>query len=97
MNEEKLRTLLPVGSVVMLRGAQHAMMIYGIAQIDPESKKVFDYICVLWPEGNAGKGTQFLFNHEDIDKVLFKGLNGLERDQFIDRLVEMSEAGELPE
>ena len=90
MNEQKIRSLLPIGSVVLIKDAQHALMIYGIAQKDYESGKVFDYIGVLWPEGNGGQGTQFLFNHETIIKVLFKGLNLVERDRFIDGLVALN-------
>ena len=90
MNEEKLRSLLPAGSVVLLRNAQHALMIYGILQRDNASGEIYDYIGVLWPEGNGGQGTQFLFQHEDIAQVLFKGLNLLERDRFIDRLAQNS-------
>ena len=89
MNVEKLHNLLPAGSVVLLQNAKHALMIYGIMQRDNESGKVFDYIGVLWPEGNGGAGTQFLFNHEDIVMVLFKGLNLIERDRFIDALAEL--------
>lgn len=89
MDEVKIRNLLPAGSVVLIRNAQHALMIYGVIQRDNATGKVFDYISVLWPEGNGGEGTQFLFNHEDIVKVLFKGLNLLERDRFIEGLIEL--------
>ncbi len=93
MNEEKIRNLLPAGSVVLIRNAKHALMIYGVMQKDFVSGKVFDYISVLWPEGNGGTGTQFLFNHEDIVKVLFKGLNRIERDTFIEELLEAYRGG----
>lgn len=92
MKEEKLRGLLPIGSVVLLREAKHALMIFGVMQQDLETKRVCDYIGVLWPEGNGGQGTQFLFNHEDITQVLFKGLNLIERDQWLDTLVELAKS-----
>ncbi len=88
--EEKLRSLLSAGSVVMIRNAQHALMIHGIVQRDNATGKICDYIGVLWPEGYGGTGSQFLFNHEDIEQVLFKGLNLLERDRFIERLAEQN-------
>ena len=95
MNEEKIRNLLPIGSVVKVREMQRPMMIYGVIQKDIATEKVMDYISVLWPEGNGGAGTQFMFNHEDIEKVYFKGLNLLERDRFIEALVESCKAGEM--
>ncbi len=93
MNEERIRNLLPIGSVVKVREMQRPMMIYGVIQKDIATDQVMDYISVLWPEGNGGAGTQFMFNHEDIEEVYFKGLNLIERDRFIDALVENCKAG----
>ena len=87
MTEAKIRSLLPIGSVVVLRDTQRPLMIYGILQKERDTGKIHDYVGVLWPEGSGGEGTQFLFRHEDIVRVLFKGLNLMERDAFIDRLV----------
>ena len=33
-----------------------------------------------------GDGTQFLFNHEDIDDIFFRGYEDEEREGFIDNL-----------
>ena len=95
MNEEKIRNLLPIGSVVLVREMQHPVMIYGILQKDVASGRTLDYISVLWPEGNGGAGTQLMFNHEDIEKVFFRGLNLIERDFFIDSLAEAYKSGKL--
>ena len=95
MNEEKIRNLLPIGSVVLIREMQHPVIIYGILQKDVASGRILDYISVLWPEGNGGAGTQFMFNHEDIAKVFFKGLNLIERDFFIESIVEAYKTGKL--
>ena len=88
MNEERIRKLLPIGSVIMLREAKKPLMILGVCQTAVEENKLYDYIGVLWPEGNIGTEGQFLFNHEDIEKILFRGLDGIQRDEFIDMLVD---------
>ena len=81
--------LLPIGSVVLLAGAQKKLMICGIGQTKEDSGKTYDYIGVLYPEGNMGDGSQFLFNHADIDEVTFRGYEDLERTQFIEKLQEI--------
>lgn len=78
--------LLPIGSVVRLKGAKKDLMIFGVCQTKKDSKKEFDYIGVVWPEGNLGANTQVLFNHDDIDAVNFIGYDTPERKDFIERL-----------
>ena len=86
--EKQIRDLLPIGSVVLLRNGKKPLMIYGVCQTDEESGQEYDYISVIWPEGNLGNGSSFMFNNEDIDKLLFRGADGVERDDFIDKLVD---------
>ena len=86
--------LLPAGSVVMLKEGEKRLMVFGVKQTDTvengESTD-FDYIGVLYPEGNMGSEFQFLFNHEDVEEVFFRGYEDAERDEFIERLTEYYE------
>ncbi len=80
-----VRELLPIGSVVMLKHAEKPLMIYGIKQLDTENPDVeYDYIGVLYPEGNIGSNFQYLFNHQDISKVLFTGYKSDLLSDFLD-------------
>lgn len=88
MTEERINRFLPIGSVVMLNGALKALMIYGVAQTDNDTGVEYDYIGVLWPEGNIGEDTQFLFNQSDVKEVLFQGYETTERRDFLQGLVE---------
>ena len=88
MMEKHVRSLLPIGSVVLLNGGKKPLMIYGIRQADAQdTSKEYDYISVLYPEGNLGEKTQFLFNHSDIEKILFRGFEDELRAQFMEALV----------
>ena len=80
--------LLPIGSVVILKNAVKKLMVYGVGQTDLNENKDYDYIGVMYPEGNMGEGTQYLFNHNDIDTVFFRGYEDEEREAFITRLQE---------
>ena len=88
MTDERINRFLPIGSVVMLNGALKALMIYGVAQTDNDTGVEYDYIGVLWPEGNIGEDTQFLFNLSDVKEVLFQGYETTERRDFLQGLVE---------
>lgn len=78
------KEFLPIGSVVLLENATKKLMIYGVGQTDESNNKTYDYIGVMYPEGNLGQGTQYLFNHADIKEVVFKGLDDEERQAFIE-------------
>lgn len=46
-------------------------MIYGVMQSERENKlfkkpKTYDYVSVLYPQGNLWSSMHFLFNQEDI-------------------------------
>lgn len=86
MNKRNVMELLPIGSVVMLKEAEKRLMIFGFCQTDSETKKEYDYLGVLYPEGNVGENIRFLFNHEDIMRVDYLGFHDEERAEFLTRL-----------
>lgn len=82
-----IKDLLPIGSVVMLRNAKKPLMIFGIKQLATERPdEEFDYIGVMYPEGNIGQQFQYLFNHADIEEVLFVGYETEERQKFLEEV-----------
>ncbi len=86
--------LLPIGTVVKLKGGKKRLMVFGIKQMqklnENDSSKEYDYIGVLYPEGNLGAKSQFLFNHEDIEVVYYRGFEDIERQKFIESLNKLS-------
>lgn len=83
--------LLPIGSVVILKNAAKRLMIYGVGQTNAKDNKHYDYIGVMYPEVSMGEGSQYLFNHGDIQEIFFRGFEDDERDRFIDRLQQFYE------
>jgi len=70
----KIEGLLPVGSVVLLQGGSHRVMIIGYCQkLLSEPNRVFDYVGCLFPEGFISAEKNYLFNREQIDKVYHVG------------------------
>ena len=92
-NQKKSATLqnvkeyLPIGSVVLLKNGESKVMIYGIKQTTSGNDE-YDYIGVLYPEGNLGDEYTFLFNHQSIDKVFFRGYEDEEREAFIESIAD---------
>lgn len=90
----KIKDLLPIGTVVIMKDGEQPLMIYGMMQTDGngglfKKSKEYDYVCVPYPQGNMGEGSSFLINHEDIDKILFRGYDSEEREKFLDELSQM--------
>lgn len=85
-----IKNLLPIGSVVLLKGGEKRLMISGIKQIeDGGNGQEYDYMGVLYPEGHMGDQFQYLFNHEDIAETVFRGYEDEERQEFLDKLAKL--------
>lgn len=79
-----IKDLLPVGSVVLLKGGIKKLVIMGIKQANAEEPDVeYDYAGVMYPEGYLGNDTLYLFNHADINDIIFTGYTNPERDDFL--------------
>lgn len=92
-----MKDLLPVGSVVLLKDATKKLVIIGILQVNSEQNRIYDYLGVPYPEGFMGADNNFLFDHEDINDIIFTGYTNPEREGFMkvmDMLYE-KEAGEF--
>lgn len=80
MNYEKY---LPIGTVVLLKGAKKRVMITGFCTFADENKtKLYDYVGVLYPEGFIASNQTLLFNHEQIDKIYHLGFVDDEEKKF---------------
>jgi len=67
--------LLPIGSVVLLKGGNKKIMICGRGQsmVGDDSERLFDYCACYYPEGYLSADQLFLFNHDAIEKVYYIG------------------------
>ena len=84
--KNNVKELLPIGSVVLLKGGTKKAMIFGVKQRDTGTNVEHDYIGVTYPEGNLGAEMQFYFEHESIAEVCFRGFEDDERASFIEKL-----------
>jgi len=82
---------LPLGSVVMLKGASKRLMITGFCTMaaDDESGAMYDYSGCMYPEGVISSDHTALFNHYQIEKVYHVGLIDEEEKTFKAKLIEL--------
>ena len=73
---------LPIGSIVLLKGGEKRVMIYGRKQKQLDTGRLWDYIACLYPEGHVNDEFTFLFNHDQIDRVFFIGFQDQEEFDF---------------
>lgn len=77
---------LPIGSVVRLVNGTKRIMIYGRRQLNAETGVMYDYVACFYPEGNINAQFTFMFNHSDIEEVIFRGYTDEEDKALCDRL-----------
>ncbi len=83
----KMKDYLPVGSVVLLKNGKKKLMVIGIKQRVPgEEMKEYDYMGLLYPEGYLTKELVYMFDHEDIAEVIFRGYHDAEREQLLETI-----------
>lgn len=87
------KDLLPVGSVVLLKGGEKRIMICGRIQAKAGGNEIYDYSACYYPQGIVDPASMFFFNRDAIDKVFFIGFQDAEelafREQVLDQLGEL--------
>ena len=67
--------LLPIGSVIILKNFNKKLMIIGYkSSIIGKPEMVFDYSACFYPDGFVSAEQSILFDHKQIEQVLFVGM-----------------------
>lgn len=78
-----METLLPNGTIVLLKGGNKRLMIYGRKQLTvDEEETMYDYLGVPYPEGYINEKYTYVFNHSDIIDIIHEGYVDEEEDEF---------------
>lgn len=81
------KNLLPIGSVVLLKGADKRVMICGRIQTREGDLNIYDYSACYYPEGIMSENMIF-FNRNDIERVFFLGFQDTEELQYRHELLD---------
>lgn len=86
-----MKELLPIGSVVLLKGAKRRLMICGRLQYLEGDNRLYDYSGCLYPEGITDPKQMYVFDGGSIEQVVAVGLQDEEEMHFRKILVEKGE------
>ena len=88
------KDLLPIGSVVLLKGGNKRIMICGRIQAQAGKNVIYDYSACYYPEGIVDPKKMFFFNRDAVDQVFFIGFQDQEeldyRHTVLDQLGDLS-------
>ena len=89
MDINGINKFLPIGSVVLLKGAKKRLMIMGHRIVAKENiSKIYDYSGCLYPEGNINSELNILFDHENVEKIYLLGYSDEEEKEYRKNLLE---------
>lgn len=80
---------LPIGTVVTLKGATKEIMVIGYLPMVGDKKEVYDYSACTFPEGVLSSDKTLAFNHDQIEKINFVGLENDESKKFDETIKKM--------
>lgn len=87
--------LLPIGSIVTVKDGTRKLMITGRMQYDQENNTLNDYLACLYPEGIIGDEYHFLFNHDEIQEVVYIGYESEEDREHLETLEGLIEEAKI--
>lgn len=91
-----MRELLPLGSVVLLDGAEIRIMILGYARYkEGDTSHVYDYLGCMFPEGFTGSDKTIIFDHSQIQSVYYLGYCNENSIEFMNKVTKAIENAEM--
>ena len=82
--------VLPIGSVVLLKGGDRKVMICGVCVTkEDDDSRVFDYSGVLYPDGLEYPDKLYLFNRDSIEQVFYVGYMDENSEEFLPQAEKM--------
>ena len=94
---ESANMILPIGSVITLKGIDKHLVIIGVYQASDQSEEVYDYTAVPYPEGYLDDEHIYAFMHSDITDVLSLGYFDAERQMMVAQMIEDQKETDNPD
>lgn len=76
------KDLLPIGSVVLLKGGEKRLMVCGRVVCRENENHIYDYIGCYYPEGVVDSSALFFFDHDAVEDIFFIGFQDKEEMQY---------------
>ena len=82
------KDLLPIGSVVLIKGGEKRVMICGRIQAKADNDKIYEYSACYYPEGIIDPDSMFFFDNDAIENIFFIGFQDPEEIAFRTQVLE---------
>ena len=89
------KDLMPIGSVVLLKGGEKRLMICSRVVVNAAENTIYDYAACLYPEGIVDSSNLYFFNHDAIDEIYFIGFQDREEMDFRAKVLSELDGKEL--
>lgn len=86
MKNKQGKKVLPLGSVVLLKGAKRYIVVMGYMMVEEGEDKVWDYMGCAYPIGAVSSEATLMFDRNQIDKVIFEGFSDEEGETFREKV-----------
>ncbi len=87
------KDLMPIGSIVRLKGGERRVMICGRVLCRSGEERIYDYTACPYPQGIIGSDEMYFFDRDAIEEVFFIGFQDPEELHF--RKDVLNQLGEL--
>lgn len=78
----KENSYLPIGSVVLLKGATKKVVIIGYGVVEKGKTTIWDYLGCAYPIGVISSEKNLIFNKEQVAKIIQVGYTDEEGEKF---------------
>lgn len=85
--------LMPIGSIVRLKGGDKRVMIAGRVICKNGEENIYDYVACLYPQGVMDSNGLYFFNRDAIEEIFFIGFQDREELEFRGKV--LANLGEL--
>ncbi len=89
------KNLLPVGSVVQLKGGEKRLMVCGRVVCGGEDNAIHDYVGCYYPEGVVNSTELFFFSQDAVENIFFIGFQDKEEIDFRAKVLSRLDEGKL--
>ena len=76
------KDLLPIGSIVRLKGAERKLMVCGRIVCNEKADQIYDYVGCIYPQGIIGSSEMYFFNRDGIEEYHFIGFQDKEEMEY---------------
>ena len=88
-----MNELLPIGSVVQIKGSPNHLMIVGHGPISSEEQTHYDYLAINYPFGLGDSMEAIMFDRASVETLLHRGYVDEEAESYysaIDKIIKKS-------